>query len=79
MTTLEKDRIWFPSILEDLFFENKIDVPRNFKTFSTPAVNISENLINFTVELAAPGLSKEDFSIEIEEETREKRNENRNI
>ncbi len=69
MKTVNKESIWFPAILEDLFFENKIDVPNNFKTFSTPAVNITENLSNFTVELAAPGLKKENFSIEIEEET----------
>lgn len=69
MKTVNRDNIWFPSILEDLFFENKIDVPNKFKTFSTPAVNISENLSNFVIEVAAPGLKKEDFSIEIEEET----------
>lgn len=66
---MSKENLWFPTILEDIFFDNKIDVPNKFKTFSIPAVNISENLINFAVELAAPGLKKEDFSIEIDEET----------
>lgn len=69
MKTMNKENLWFPAILEDIFFDNKIDVPNKFKTFSIPAVNISENLINFAVELAAPGLKKEDFSIEIDEET----------
>ena len=69
MKTLNREDIWFPAIFEDLFFENKLDVPNKFKTFSTPAVNISENLSSFVIELAAPGLKKEDFSIEIEEET----------
>ncbi|HLV92643.1 MAG TPA: Hsp20/alpha crystallin family protein [Aequorivita sp.] len=66
---MNKENLWLPAILEDMFFDNKIDVPNKFKTFSIPAVNISENLINFAVELAAPGLKKEDFSIEIDEET----------
>lgn len=69
MKTMNKENLWLPAILEDIFFDNKIDVPNKFKTFSIPAVNISENLINFAVELAAPGLKKEDFSIEIDEET----------
>ena len=69
MKTVYRDDIWFPAIFENLFSENKLDVPNNLKTFSTPAVNISENLSSFVIELAAPGLKKEDFSIEIEEET----------
>lgn len=69
MKTVNRENIWFPAIFEDLFFENKLDVPSKFKTFSTPAVNIIENLSNFVIELAAPGLKKEDFSIEIEQET----------
>lgn len=69
MKTVSRDNLWFPAIFEDLFFDNKLDVPSNFKTFSTPAVNICENLTNFEVELAVPGLKKEDFSIEIEEDT----------
>lgn len=31
----------------------------------TPAVNIVENEANFTLEVAAPGLQKEDFKIEV--------------
>ena len=42
---------------------------KNYETFSIPAVNIFENLPNFVVELAVPGLKKEDFTIEIEEDT----------
>ncbi len=35
--------------------------------FSIPAVNIKNNENEFEVELAAPGLKKEDFNIEVEE------------
>lgn len=34
--------------------------------FNTPAVNILETDNDFVVELAAPGLSKEDFNIELD-------------
>ncbi len=51
------------------FLDSKLDALNNYETFSIPAVNILENLPNFVVELAVPGLSKEDFSIEVEEDT----------
>ena len=35
---------------------------------STPAVNIFENNEKFEIEIAAPGLEKEDFKIELKEE-----------
>ncbi|MBK5215103.1 MAG: Hsp20/alpha crystallin family protein, partial [Flavobacteriaceae bacterium] len=50
-------------------FENRLDALNNYETFSIPAINIIENFPNFVVELAAPGLQKEDFTIEVEEDT----------
>lgn len=38
----------------------------NYERFSIPKVNIKENFTTFIVEIAAPGLKKEDFAIEIE-------------
>ena len=55
-----------PSIFDEFFTENRLDVP-NYENFSIPAVNIQENLTNFVIELAAPGLKKEKFAIEVEE------------
>lgn len=69
MKTVNKSNIWFPGLLDDLFLENKLDALNNYETFSTPAVNIIENFPNFVVELAAPGLQKENFTIEVEEDT----------
>ncbi|MBK7851160.1 MAG: Hsp20/alpha crystallin family protein [Bacteroidetes bacterium] len=56
-----------PSIFSDFFsdFVNEEVLPRNvFK--SLPAVNISELPESYRVELAAPGMSKGDFKIEVE-------------
>ncbi|HAV55816.1 Hsp20/alpha crystallin family protein [Aequorivita vladivostokensis] len=70
MKTVNKNSIWLPGLLDNLLFDNKLDVlNNNYETFSIPAVNIIENFPNFVVELAVPGLQKEDFSIEVEEDT----------
>lgn len=69
MKTVNRSNIWVPSIFENLFFENRLDVPDNWETFSNPAVNIIEKLPNFVIELAAPGMQKENFSIEVEKDT----------
>jgi HSP20 family protein len=66
MKLVRKQSDWLPTVLSDLLAENRLDVP-NYENFSIPAVNIFENLTTFVVELAVPGLTKEDFTIEIEE------------
>lgn len=49
----------FDSIFTDGFFSGR-------DMALVPAVNISENADNFHIELAAPGLSKEDFKVNLE-------------
>jgi HSP20 family protein len=49
----------FDSIFNDTFFNDRL-VAR------VPAVNISESENNYHVELAAPGLKKEDFKLNLE-------------
>ena len=49
----------FESILNDTFFNDRM-VTR------VPAVNISETENNYHVELAAPGLKKEDFKLNLD-------------
>jgi HSP20 family protein len=58
---------WLPSLLEDIFEDNNLQ--RRFKhTNSLPAVNIEEKEDRFTLEMAAPGKSKKDFNIELDNE-----------
>jgi HSP20 family protein len=52
----------FGSIINDTFLNDKL-VSR------TPAVNITENENEFQIELAAPGLKKEDFKINLDKNT----------
>lgn len=58
-----------PSFFDDFFTRDVGDwLNTNFSDQGTtlPAVNIGENEEAFTVELAAPGMSKKDFNIELE-------------
>ena len=69
MKTVNRNSIWLPNLLEGFFSDSRLDALNNYETFSIPAVNIVENLPNFVIELAAPGLDKKDFTIEVEDET----------
>ena len=57
------------SIFDDLFNKDLINwgLVNNSATNTTlPSVNIRENNDNFVVEMAAPGMTKEDFKIELD-------------
>jgi HSP20 family protein len=64
MRQLQRTNGWLPEIFND-FFDNTW-MPKANAT--APAINVSESEKNYTVELAAPGMKKEDFSIEINED-----------
>lgn len=69
---------WLPSIFND-FFDNDWVVR---STANTPAVNVSESDKDYKVEVAAPGMSKDDFNIHLTQDselviTMEKKNDNK--
>lgn len=70
---------WLPNIFND-FFDNDW----MFKTNTTaPAVNVIENEADYKIEVAAPGMTKEDFNIHLADDnqlviTMEKKNESKN-
>ena len=58
----------FPSLFDRFFDDNIFDWSnRNFSTTNTtlPSVNIKEDNDGFQVEMAAPGLKKNDFKVEL--------------
>lgn len=55
---------WLPSIFSD-FFDNDWMMKANA---TTPAVNVIENETDYKVEVAAPGMTKEDFCVHIADE-----------
>ena len=52
---------WLPEVFND--FLNTANMPKTNAT--APAINVLESEKDYTVELAAPGLSKEDFDVNI--------------
>lgn len=68
---------WLPSIFND-FFDNEWMVKANA---TAPAINVIESDKDYKVEVAAPGMTKNDFTIHLSEDnelviTMEKKNEN---
>ncbi len=56
-----------PSVFDlmNSFFENDLNFENKFSNYS-PATNVVENENGFELELASPGLAKEDFKISVE-------------
>lgn len=61
---------WLPSVFDDMFKTDWLGGTTNVSSIGTsiPAVNIQETDDNFMVAVAAPGKTKEDFQIELENE-----------
>ena len=53
---------WMPEVFND-FFDTDF-MPRTNAT--APAINVKESEKDYTVELAAPGLTKDDFNVNID-------------
>ncbi|RUT73452.1 Hsp20/alpha crystallin family protein [Ancylomarina longa] len=59
----------FPSLFDNFFSRDWMDwTNSNYSSLNTtlPAINVRENKKEFVIELAAPGMSKEDFKINLE-------------
>ena len=64
MMPVRRTQNWLPSIFND-FFDNDWMVKANA---TAPANNAFETEKEYKVELAAPGMTKEDFNVHIDEE-----------
>ena len=64
MMPIRRTQSWVPSIFND-FFDNDWMVKANA---TAPAINVIETEKEYKVEVAAPGMTKEDFNIHINEE-----------
>ena len=64
MMPVRRTQGWLPGILDDFFGNEWVD-----KTSSTaPAMNVIETDKEYKVEIAAPGLTRDDFKIDINED-----------
>ena len=61
----------FPSLFDDFLTRDFFNLPSRgaFTGTSVPAVNVKETDSAFELELAAPGMEKKDFKIELEHDT----------
>lgn len=64
MRQLNRTGFWLPELFNDLM---NLDVPVRTRN-TAPAVNVMESNTGYTVEVAAPGLKKEDFTVHIDDD-----------
>ena len=64
MTIIRRTNSWLPSVFNDFFGNEWME--NNNK--SVPAINIQQNENGFTVEVAAPGMTKEDCNVRIDDD-----------
>jgi HSP20 family protein len=67
MKLIKRNDGFMPSIWNSIYEDDWLNYPTRFRTESnTPAINIKENDESFEVALAAPGMKKEDFKIDVD-------------
>lgn len=64
MMPVRRTQNWLPSIFSD-FFDNDWMVRANA---TAPSINVIETEKDYKVEVAAPGMTKEDFNIRLDED-----------
>ncbi len=78
MMPIRKNQNWLPSVFND-FFDNDWMEKANS---TAPAINVIESEKDYKIELAAPGMTKDDFNVRIDEDnclviSMEKKSENK--
>ncbi len=63
MMPVRRNQYWLPSVFNDLFGD---EWPVARKQQAAPAVNIIENERDYRIEVAAPGMTREDFCVKVE-------------
>lgn len=69
MSLIKRNEVnWLPTVFDDMFKTDWLGGTTNVNSIGTsiPAVNIQESDDNFLVAVAAPGKSREDFKIELD-------------
>lgn len=64
MYSVERRNSWLPSVFSNLFDDDFTVMPA--RQFASPAVNIKESEKEFQIEIAAPGMTKDDFSVRVD-------------
>lgn len=62
MVPVRRTQTWLPDIFNDFFDNNWMEKANA----TAPAINIKETDTNYEIEVAAPGMTRDDFTIKIE-------------
>lgn len=65
MSIVKRNKLFFPSLMNDFMGPDWFGGTDNWNT-SVPAVNIKDNEKDFELELAVPGMKKDDFTVEVD-------------
>ena len=64
MMATQRNQYWLPEVFNDLF-DNEFLTKTNT---TSPAINVVEKDNEYDVEYAAPGMTKDDFKVSLDEE-----------
>ena len=64
LPTIRRTQNWLPGVFNDFFGNEWMEKTNS----SSASVNILENKKGFIVEVAAPGMTKEDFNVKIDDD-----------
>lgn len=64
MTPVNRKSSWLPEVFND-FFDTEF-MPRTNAT--APAINVKESEVDYEVEVAAPGMTKDDFNVHLNQD-----------
>ena len=62
MMPAKKSQNWLPGIFNDFFGNEWVEK----SSAASPAINIKESESDYKIEIAAPGMTKDDFSVKID-------------
>ncbi|MGM9803507.1 MAG: Hsp20/alpha crystallin family protein [Muribaculaceae bacterium] len=65
MITVRNNQEWLPSVFNEIFGNGMLD---RMSANTTPAVNVIEREHEYIVEVAAPGMTKDDFKVNLDED-----------
>lgn len=65
MSIVKRSNLMFPSLMNEIFKPDWFGGMENYGG-NVPAVNIKENERDYDLELAVPGMNKNDFNVEVD-------------
>lgn len=66
MISRMNDVNFFPTMFNDFFNDNDFWMTTRKNNVTSPAINVKEDAKDYTVEVAAPGMNKDDFKISVD-------------